>query len=85
MTYHIDAIYDNGVLKPLEPLVLPDQSRVTITVESAETSAATSDVLAKQQAALDTARQAVKAMQQHRNNDGWSVVDHDKLLYGGEC
>ncbi len=84
MTYHIDAIYDNGVLKPLEPLILPDQSRVKVTVESVETNAAAPDVLAKQQAALDEARRAVKAMQQHQNRDGWSVVDHDKLLYGGE-
>jgi len=42
------------------------------------------DVLAKQQAALDEARCAVRAMKQHENKDGWSVVDHDKLLYGGE-
>jgi predicted DNA-binding antitoxin AbrB/MazE fold protein len=40
MTCHIDAIYDNGVLKPLEPLILPDQSRVKVTVESAETNSA---------------------------------------------
>jgi predicted DNA-binding antitoxin AbrB/MazE fold protein len=84
MTYHIDALYDSGVLKPLEPLILPDQSRVKVTVESAETNAATPDVLVKQQAALDEARRAVKAMQQHQNSDGWSVVDHDKLLYGGK-
>jgi len=36
MTYHIDAIYDNGVLKPLVPLVMPDKSRVRLTVEPAE-------------------------------------------------
>jgi predicted DNA-binding antitoxin AbrB/MazE fold protein len=84
MTYHIDAIYDNGVLRPIEPLILPDQSRVKVTVEATETAAAAPDVLAKQQAALDEARHAVKAMQQRQNNDGWSVVDHDKLLYGGQ-
>jgi len=84
MTYHIDAIYDDGVLKPLAPLVLPDKSRVKLTVESAEANGIMADVLAKQQAALDEARCAVRAMKQHENKDGWSVVDHDKLLYGGE-
>jgi predicted DNA-binding antitoxin AbrB/MazE fold protein len=84
MTYHIDAIFEGGVLKPLEPLILPDHSRVKVTVESAEANGAALDVLARQQAALDEARNAVKAMQQHQNKDGWSVVDHDKLLYGGE-
>jgi predicted DNA-binding antitoxin AbrB/MazE fold protein len=41
MTYHIDAIYDNGVLKPLVPLVMPDKSRVRLTVEPAEADGAT--------------------------------------------
>ena len=80
MTYQFDAIYDNGVLKPLEPVVLPDQLRVKVTVEASE-SAHDAAILADQKAALDEARQAVKAMQQHRNNDGWSVCDHDQLLY----
>jgi predicted DNA-binding antitoxin AbrB/MazE fold protein len=83
MTYHIDAIYEGGVLRPLEPLILPDQSRVKVTVDSVENEAISAEVLAKQQAALDEARRAVLAMQQHQNKDGWSVVDHDKLLYDG--
>jgi predicted DNA-binding antitoxin AbrB/MazE fold protein len=29
----IDAIYDNGVLKPLVPLALPDNVRVKVTVD----------------------------------------------------
>ena len=34
MSQQIDAIYDNGVLRPLVPLALPDQSRVTLIVET---------------------------------------------------
>lgn len=34
MSQQIDAIYDNGVLKPLVPLSLPDKARVTLTVET---------------------------------------------------
>jgi predicted DNA-binding antitoxin AbrB/MazE fold protein len=84
MTYDIDAIYDDGVLKPLVPLVLPDKARVKITVESAETDVATLEVLAKQQAALEARWAELDRLPQHQNNDGWSVRDHDKLLYGGE-
>jgi predicted DNA-binding antitoxin AbrB/MazE fold protein len=40
MTYQFDAIFDNGVIKPLEPVVLPDQSRVRVTVEPAATESA---------------------------------------------
>ena len=40
MSQQIDAIYDHGVFRPLEPLALPDQARVKLTVdaESAEKS-----------------------------------------------
>jgi predicted DNA-binding antitoxin AbrB/MazE fold protein len=34
MSQQIDAIYDNGVLKPLAPLSLPDKARVKLTVET---------------------------------------------------
>jgi predicted DNA-binding antitoxin AbrB/MazE fold protein len=92
MSKQIDAIYDNGVLKPLEPLALPDQTRVKLTVE-AESAAAPAaapesntvevEVLAKQKAALEEMRRKVDQLPQHRNNDGWSVRQHDELLYGG--
>jgi predicted DNA-binding antitoxin AbrB/MazE fold protein len=32
MSQQIDAIYDNGVLRPLVPLALPGQARVKVTV-----------------------------------------------------
>lgn len=32
MSEQIDAIYDDGVLKPLTPLSLPDKARVKLTV-----------------------------------------------------
>ena len=34
MTRQVDAIYDSGVLRLLEPLALPDQARVKVTVEA---------------------------------------------------
>jgi predicted DNA-binding antitoxin AbrB/MazE fold protein len=37
MTQHVDAIYDDGVLKPEVPLSLPDKARVKITIETALT------------------------------------------------
>jgi predicted DNA-binding antitoxin AbrB/MazE fold protein len=35
MTLTIDAIYENGVLKPKEPLPLKDHEKVRVTVELA--------------------------------------------------
>ena len=34
MSYQIDAIYDSGVLKLFEPLKLPNQSLVKVTVDA---------------------------------------------------
>ncbi len=33
MIHNIDAIYDHGVLRPIEPLVLPEGARVHLRVE----------------------------------------------------
>ena len=32
MTKHVDAVYENGVLRPLEPLPLKEHQRVRVTV-----------------------------------------------------
>ena len=48
MTQHIHAIFENGVLKPLEPLHLPDQTRVKVSVEKAEGSESAEKVKAQQ-------------------------------------
>jgi len=34
MTNHVDAVYEKGVLRPLEPLPLEEHQRVRITVSS---------------------------------------------------
>jgi predicted DNA-binding antitoxin AbrB/MazE fold protein len=34
MSQQIDAIFDNGVLKPLVPLSLPDKALVKVTVDT---------------------------------------------------
>jgi predicted DNA-binding antitoxin AbrB/MazE fold protein len=36
MTKQIDAVYENGVLRPLEPLELEEQQRVRITIENGD-------------------------------------------------
>lgn len=81
MIHNIDAIYDNGVLKPLEPLALPDQARVKLTVD-AEPENDRADKLAKQKAALREMWEAIDKLPQHKNNDGWSARQHDEVLYG---
>jgi predicted DNA-binding antitoxin AbrB/MazE fold protein len=35
MIHNIDAIFDNGILRPIEPLALPEGTRVHLRVEKA--------------------------------------------------
>ena len=84
MTQQIDAIYDNGVFKPLVPLSLPDKTRVTLTLQAEPQVQPDSEVLARQQAALEELRREIDKLPQTKNNDGWSVRQHDELLYGGK-
>ena len=35
MIHNIDAIFDNGILRPIEPLTLPEGARVHLRVEEA--------------------------------------------------
>ena len=81
MTFQVDAIYDGGVLKPLQPLALPDQSHVKLTVDAVE---ATIDAarITEQQAALKELWEILDKLPQVKNDDGWSVRQHDQLLYG---
>lgn len=81
MTYQFDAIFENGVIKPLEPVVLPDQSRVKVTWEATESTSSNDAILADQQAAIRELWAELDKLPQHTNNDGWSVRDHDQLLY----
>jgi predicted DNA-binding antitoxin AbrB/MazE fold protein len=82
MSQQIDAIYDNGVFKPLVPLSLPDKSQVKLTID-APAESAPADKLAAQKAALRALWQELDKLPQHHNKDGWSVRQHDEHLYGG--
>jgi predicted DNA-binding antitoxin AbrB/MazE fold protein len=43
MGTHLEAVYENGVFRPLQPVQLPEQSRVTVTIEETDLGAAAVD------------------------------------------
>jgi predicted DNA-binding antitoxin AbrB/MazE fold protein len=47
MSHDVDAIYDQGVFRPLEPLALPEGIRVHLHVEPDPTAATTPSAAAK--------------------------------------
>jgi len=91
MSYYITAIYDHGLLKPLDPLALPDQSRVRLRVEVDETSGdletnsiverSVAEAAAQQRAMLELDAE-IKDIPDLSPDDGLSSGDHDRILYG---
>ena len=86
MGQEFDAIFENGVLRPLAPLGLGDSVEVRVILQAkdgqGEMAAPTPTELQTQQAALDDMFRTVDSLRQTPRNDGFSNRDHDKILYG---
>lgn len=76
-----DAIYEQGVIKPLAPLDLPENVQFRVIVAASPASDDGTEV-ARQKAALQSLWDEIDRLPPVQNNDGWSVRDHDALLYG---
>ena len=87
MSHEIRAIFEKGVLRPLEPLDIPDGARVHLHVEEDHLNSqslvqATPAELQRQQDALQAMLREVDGLPQTPRNDGISGRDHDRILYG---
>ena len=84
MSQSFEAIFENGILRPLTPLRLPESARVSGKLDESPAIAtpAESFDLKKQQAALDEMFREIDALPQAPCNDGLSNRDHDQILYG---
>jgi predicted DNA-binding antitoxin AbrB/MazE fold protein len=86
MSQEFHAIYENGVLRPITPLNLPESVEVAGTLEETNivggngTTSATD--LDRQQKALDSMFAEVDKLPQTPRSDSLSGRDHDKILYG---
>ena len=73
MTKEIEAVYEHGVIRPLEPLELPDGARldlIVITHEQPKTNGKTAEVLAE-----------IAALPLESANDDFAGREHDSILY----
>lgn len=77
MQQHIQAVYEAGVLKPLEPLELVEHEVVSLVVERA-------DGVARQEAPGDFVDfvEELSRLPHAPAQDGFSGADHDRILYG---
>ena len=74
MTVQIKAIYENGVFRPIEPVLLTEGERVDLSVITQGPE--------PDPQRLAAPLEAIAAMPSEGPNDGFSGADHDKVLYG---
>ena len=77
MTIAVDAVYENGVLKPERPLELEEKARVHVTIEIRVASPARDADDPTGWKAIDALRGIVKDAPPD------VAENHDKYLYGG--
>jgi len=81
MTYNIDAVFDGGVFRPLEPIAIPNGSRVHLRVEEGAAED-TAEAKARRRAALDEFLRLAAELPLEGPDDGFSGADHDRAIYG---
>lgn len=83
MSQEFDAIFDRGVFRPLEPVNLPDQTRVHLQVQGeAAVDRCEADELSQQQLATQELVAWVRAQPVEPAGERVSAQDHDQILYG---
>ncbi len=83
MDIRVDAVYENGVLKPVTPVALDEREQVHLVITPGVAAPADDPAeLAPQRQALDALLAEFRALPQPANTDGFSGSDHDRVLYG---
>ena len=73
MTKEIEAVYEQGMIRPLQPLELPEGARldlIVITHEQTETNGKAAKILAE-----------IAALPLEGSDDAFSGREHDSILY----
>ena len=81
MTFHTDAIYEGGVLRPLVPLNLNEQEVVSLSISTVSSDSPVSEA-AEQREILSAFVAKMESLPDDTTQDGFSNRDHDKLIYG---
>ena len=76
MTKEIQAVYEGGMIRPLQPLELPEGARldvIVITHEQSKTNGNTVEMLAE-----------IAALPLEGSSDAFAGREHDSILYPGK-
>jgi predicted DNA-binding antitoxin AbrB/MazE fold protein len=80
MTRHIQAIFENGLLRPLEPLQLPEHQRVRISINSIVSES--DDLVARQRAAFADLDAELAQLTDGGRSQPPPISELDQSLYG---
>jgi predicted DNA-binding antitoxin AbrB/MazE fold protein len=80
----IQAIYEHGVLRPLQPVSLDEQEVVSLAISRPNGTLVTGDQQRafKQRDAVLRFIDKMESLPDNTPNDGLSNRDHDRLIYG---
>jgi predicted DNA-binding antitoxin AbrB/MazE fold protein len=81
MTQLVQAIYKNGVFRPLDPVHVAEHEQVSLVIES-PSQAPNAAAVAHQREALRKLRAEMDALPPGAPSDGLGGADHDKIPYG---
>lgn len=81
MSQEFDAIYENGVLRPLKPVGFREHEVVSVSVTSHAENASASPATAQRSALLAFAAK-MESLAEDPSQDGITNRDHDRVLYG---
>ena len=77
MTITCNAIYEKGMLRPKQPLALPEGAEVQVTVVPAQSQS----LPPRDQRTIAQVMADIAALPMEGKDDGFSGTDHDKVLY----
>jgi len=84
MPTSFQAIYERGILRPLEPMNLKDNEVVLLSIVATNTETMTSDeqIALRQRSVLLSFVEQMESQSDENPSDGFSNRDHDRLIYG---
>lgn len=91
MSQSIQAIYEHGVFRPLEPVNLAENKQVSLVVSEFANSGGSGEkpqvvtdeaTMKRQREALARLRAKMESLPDYAPNDGLGGADHDFILYG---
>ncbi|MEX2170106.1 MAG: antitoxin family protein [Pirellulales bacterium] len=84
MSQVFHAIYEDGVLRPLDPVHFTEHEQVLLAVQNSNGNTAPSEaeLVQRQRESLAKLRAAMDALPSAAPVDGLGGADHDQILYG---